>query len=54
MSVSAQQLLLMLRHAMRPTSVLHGELQIFVVSCCFTLALKVFFHKIKMRVYVLI
>lgn len=39
MSVSAQQLQLMLRHAMRLAPVLHGELQKFVVSRSFILAL---------------
>lgn len=46
-SVSAQQLQLMLRHAVRPAPVLHGELQKFVVSCSFILALNVFFLQEK-------
>lgn len=45
MSVSAQQLQLMLRHAMRLTSVLHGELQKSAVSRSFTLALNAFFTR---------
>lgn len=47
MSVSAQQLQLTLRHAMRPAPVLRGELQKSVVSCSFLLALNRFFPQEK-------
>lgn len=53
-SVSAQQLQPMLRHAMRPAPVLHGELQKSVVSCSILLALNRFFHKRKMSFHVFI
>lgn len=47
MSVSVQQLQLMLRHAVMPASVLRGELQKFVVSCSFILALNLSFSQEK-------